>query len=258
MVERKKLEELLGDSESEFTLGEELVSLDEVKKRWDTRKNLEADYTRKTQELSSERSKLDEQRNQISPYLELHAFIQQHPEKAAEIAKILDETDSGIIAPVVPAEGVKPDQQVQVLQQRLEKLEKGITTQNEEEILEKQINDSQKFLTTEIERLEGEHPQMKRKVVLAELMSIPGLDQKTRVEQTQVLNDLAKRNSDERQSEKDSIIQDYLKEKKGQGGHKTTGGGGSGAPKGNQPEVSLDDGSARQLAQKFIQDMSNE
>ena len=89
-------------------------------------------------------------------------------------------------------------------------------------------------------------------------MSIPGLDQKTRVEQTQVLNDLAKRNSDERQSEKDSIIQDYLKEKKGQGGHKTTGGGGSGAPKGNQPEVSLDDGSARQLAQKFIQDMSNE
>jgi len=249
----KKVAQNLADllSDGEFLLDDQKVTLDEIKRWRDTRQNMEKDYTKKTQELAEMRKELQEQMDSITPWLQVQQYFQEHPDKAAELQKLMQE-DVTVTTPTG-----KTEPEIQKLAKEIENLKQQITSTHQEQLFEKQVQEEQKFVQEQLDSLATKYPNMDKELVLAKLMAIPNLDQMTEVEFTNTMDNLAKETHEKRIQYENQVIQDYIKKKKVVTKSEGSGGTLPGFKK-EEPKVGdLESGKVRKQATEYLRNLLN-
>lgn len=178
------------------------------------------DYTQKTQELSEEKKKIQEQIQSKAEELALQ-YIEELQTKSPE-AKPDDTLDP-------------QEKRILQLEEKLANLEKGSE--------ERSIAQYELKFETELKELKGKYPSLDERVVLATMMANPDLD----------MEDVAKENHETKTKERDDIIKKYLEDKKKQ--PKTDGGGSRSIPSSQEKPLSgkdLSTGMVRKIATEHI------
>ena len=204
----KDLKELLG--EEKVLLDDQEVDLNEIIRWRDTRKNIESDYTKKTQELSATMAKLREDGEKLQPWFELQEYMQQHPDKAKLISEIVDgKVDVGETSKTTGA----PDEKFAQIERKIEGLSESISKEQRKTQEEREIRETQQAVNDQLTLLKTKFPDINSREVLFELSLDPNLESMNMTQVNIRLEELANKVHLGRLEYEKSIIDRYLKDK---------------------------------------------
>lgn len=251
------------DTIPELEIDGQKVTIDEIRRWRDGVKNMEKDYTRKTQEIAETRRQLEQQMTSIAPYLQLQQYLAEHPEKAAKLAQIFEEetqTPTGIANPDVLGQTSfnqipNVGNQLQKLQQEIQSLRSMMVTKTEEDEFEKEVGFQQNFVQGKLDNLSKSFGLEKddEDLVLAKLMALPNLENLTQEQFGDTIEFIAKQVAENSKKRKDLIIKDFIEQKKKGTSSKTEGPGKSPGFKPQPKKLDLLKGEVRQEALRQLE-----
>lgn len=213
-------------------------SLDEVRRLRDTRQNLEADYTKKTQELA-------ESRKEVEPFLQWRDFFSQHPDLASKVAEMVDKTNNGqdISTPAGGDNGgLPPDPEVAKLHNRMNAMEQQRENERNQAAYETEVVQHEQQLLSDLARLKAKYPMAIPEVALAHVSANEKAD----------LEEVMKASHEQMSGLKDEWLKGYIQKK----GAEVVIEGAGGTPTSPEPfkpeDLNLADGSVRRASAEYL------
>lgn len=249
-VENVEPKETVSEQEEKFfEIDGQQVKLDEIK-NWRENSLKASDYEKSYNEKFQEVSRKEKE---IEPLIELQKYLTQNPDKADQIASILEGKE---IETPKPDNSDEPDpvkKEILELKKKLESYEQS--TKNEK--YQAEVEKVREFSRKRIEEATKTRPYINPKSLVAELLSLPDIHSYdldklgAKIDEIADLQDKAERQRIEMLHKK------YIEEKKAVAS-KTKGEGEPGATPGTskrEVKVSLEDGSAKAEAMRLMETM---
>jgi hypothetical protein len=235
---------------SSLKVGDQEVSVEEILKWKDTAskfENMEKGLNDKMQSLS-------EKEKELQPFVNLSKFMDQNPDKAEEIAAILEgkpkkaEASGDVEDPETIAKEARD------AAKRAEEAANDVKENLEERDLKEVIAHKQEIIVEKYNEIAKEMPYLNKDVLFTKLLMVQGIDDLSDEKLRETIATVGKSVNDSIKEIVDKNSETYLEEKK-RTAEKTKG---EGAPKGSAPGKSgeqvtgINDGSAKRAAIKLM------